>query len=121
MPVITNQRGPSGYITLRATGSDGILRVDAGGSVQGANATATEVVSNMRIVHAMWSVSGTNTWSVNRGSNTVLVLAGSGSHDYSGEGFRLESDVTQTSSNVKVILSGGTGTLLLKLHKESGE
>jgi hypothetical protein len=121
MPVITNQTKPSGYITLRATGNDGILRVDAGGSVQGANVTASEVVSEMTIVSAMWSTAAAGSWTINRGSNTVLVLAGSGWHDYQGEGFRLEVDAAQKSSNVDVTLAGGTGTLLLKLHKKSGE
>ena len=121
MPITVNQKRPSGYVVLRATGNDGLLRVDAGGSVSGANATASETVSKMSIVTAMWSISGTNTFTVNRGSNTVAVFGGSGSHDYQGEGLRLEEDDAQLSSNVDITLSGGSGTLLLKLHKVSGE
>jgi hypothetical protein len=114
MPITTNQRKPNGYITFRTNSSDGLL-------LSSANSSANETVSSMGIVHAMWSVSGTNTWSIARGSNTVLVLAGSGSHDYQGEGIRLETDDAQLSSNVTATLSGGTGTLILKLHKQSGQ
>lgn len=120
MTVTTNQRGPSGYLTFKATASDG-LRLTANSSFAGANVNSSEVVQEMFIVGAMWSVSGTNTWDIKRGSNTVLVLAGSGTHDYSGEGIRIEADTAQATSNVDATLSGGTGTLILKIHKRSGE
>jgi len=121
MTITVNQKNPSGYVVVRANGADGLLLNTVGGNTNdGANAVG-ETVQSMAIAEVMWSVAGTNSFSVKRGSNTVLTLAGSGYHDYQASGIRIEDGSAQLTSNVDITLSGGTGTLLLKLHKVSGE
>ena len=82
---------------------------------------ANETVNELAVTNILWSVSGTNTWQINRGSNTIATLAGSGVWDLQGEGVRLEADAAQLTSNVDIALSGGSGTLVLKMHKKSGQ
>ena len=110
MPITTNQNKPGGYVVLRATANDTINLATA--------AAAGESVNSMSISQIVWSVDGTNRWTVTRGTDVVAVLAGSGGHDY--QGIRLETDA-QLTANCNVALSGGNGYIVVQLHKVSGE
>jgi len=119
MAITVNQKNPSGYVVLRTTATD-FLKLNSSGAVQGANSIGETVIS-MSISEIMWSANGNNTWTINRGSNTVAVLSGSGWHDYQSSGIKLEDSTAQATSNVVVTLSGGGGFIAVKLHKVSGE
>lgn len=112
MAITVKQNKNGGYSILRATTDDTINLVTAAGS--------GETVNSMTIAEIMWSANGTNTWTVSRGSDTVAVLAGSGHHDYQASGMRLET-TAQITANCNVVLSGGTGYIVVKVHKVSGE
>lgn len=117
MPITTRQRKPNGYVILVSnTAGDGVT---LNGTTNGANATADEVVQEMRIAEVMWSIDG-GSWDIRRGSNTILQLSGSGHHDYQAHGIRIEEDEAQLTSNVNVN-TAGVGSIILKLHKVSGE
>jgi|13_taG_2_1085334.scaffolds.fasta_scaffold30847_2 adenosylcobinamide amidohydrolase len=113
MPITVNQKKASGYVVLRATGTETVNLVTV--------ATAGETVNSMAISEILWSVDAAEKWTVTRGSDTVAVLAGSGQHDYQGSGTRLEETNNQLAANCNVTLSGGTGYIVVKLHKVSGE
>ena len=118
MPITTKSNKPGGYVVFRTTSSDGFKLNHA--TLPSAN-NAGEVVTEMRISEVLWSVKGAQTWTVTRGSNTVLVVSGSGHHDYQGNGIRLEASQGDLIANVHCVLSGGEGTIVLKMHKSSGE
>jgi len=113
MPITTNQNKPGGYVVFRATGTETVNLVTV--------ATAGETVNSMAINEILWSVDASQKWTVTRGSDTVAVLAGSGHHDYQSSGMRLEETNNQMAANCNVTLSGGTGYIVVKLHKVSGE
>lgn len=113
MAITVKQNKNGGYAVLRATANDTINITTAAGS--------GETVQSMGISEIMWSVAGTDTWTVTRGSDTVAVLAGSGHHDYQASGMRLEASAGQLTANCNVALSGGSGYIVVKLHKVSGE
>jgi hypothetical protein len=117
--------GPVGgakYVTVQSdqNGSIALNRADAGAHL-GAN-NAGETVSKMYISQVIWGASATNTWTVSRGANTVLVLTGSGSLDLQSDGIRLENQIagSDASQNCVFTLSGGTGSIAIKLAKSSG-
>ena len=118
MPITTKSNKPGGYVVLRATDSDGFKLNHA--TLPSAN-NAGETVSEMRISEVMWSVASGNRWTVKRGANTMLELGGNGHHDYQGNGIRLEVSKGDLTANVNCTLTGGTGTIILKMHKSSGE
>lgn len=118
MPITSKHRKPGGYVTLVANSTgDGVT---LNGATQGANATADEVVQEMRISAVWWSIDSAAAWAVRRGSNNVLNLAGSGHHDYQEGGVQVEVDEAQLTSNLNIETSG-TGNIIIKLHKVSGE
>ena len=119
MPITVNHKKPAGYVVFRTT-STGSLKLNTVGASVGANAI-NELVNSMSISEIFWSVDASNRWTIARGSNTVAELSGTGWHDYQASGIRLEQDAAQLTSNVVATLSGGTCTLVLKLHKVSGE
>ena len=114
--------GPVGgakYVTVHSdrTGSIALNRLDASPHL-GAN-NIGETVSAMYISQVVWGASATNTWTVSRGANAVLVLTGSGSIDLQSDGIRVETG-GDNISNCVFTLSGGTGTIAVKLAKSSG-
>ena len=123
MPITVNQKKPGGYLTFKCTGTESIKLNTAAGK-QGAN-TPGELVRSMRILQAMWSVSGNAYFTVARGSNTVAIFtAGQSEHDY--QTMQLEADAAQLTSNLQVTLAttgggGDVGMLVLRIHKVSGE
>ena len=120
MPIVTKSHKPGGYVVFRTTSTDGFDMNFAGGGVPAAN-NPGETVTEMRISEVLWSVKGAQTWTVTRGGNTVLVLSGSGHHDYQRNGIRLEASHGDLIANVHCVLSSGDGTIILKMHKSSGE
>ena len=118
MPITTKSNKPGGYVVLRATEDDGLKLNHA--TLPAAN-SAGETVTEMRISEVMWSVASGNRWTVTRGANTILVLGGSGHHDYQSNGIRLEASQGDLIANVHCALSGGHGTIIVKMHKASGE
>lgn len=112
MPITVKQNKNGGYSILRASANDTINLVTAAGS--------GETVNSMTIAEIMWSINGTNTWTVTRGGDTVAVLSGSGQHDYQASGMRLET-TGQITANCNVAISGGDGYIVVKVHKVSGE
>ena len=117
MAITVKQNKPGGIVVVRDTAT-GYISLNS--ASVGANAV-NETVEEMYITGIKWSVSGTETWTIARGANTVAILAGSGSHNYDDDQMRLEDSVASFTSNVVYTKSGGTGTILLKLHKVSGE
>lgn len=118
MPITTKSGKPGGYVVLRATGTDGFKLNHA--TLPAAN-SAGETVSEMRISEIMWSVAASQRWTVKRGANTMVELAGNGHHDYQANGIKLEVSQGDLTANLNCTLSGGTGTIIVKMHKASGE
>jgi len=121
MAITVNQNKPGGYLVLNTSATTFLSRPGDEGAAANKVATTDETVQSYTVVGATWSVSGTNTWTIARGANTIAILAGSGSHDYQSSGMKLEDSTAMVTSNTVITLSGGTGTLLLKAHKVSGE
>jgi hypothetical protein len=119
MPITVNHNKNGGYVVLRATATDSIKLNTANGK-QGANA-AGELVRSMSVADIKWSLDSNNTWTIARGSNTIAILHGQGDVSFQEDGMRLELDTAQLTSNVVATLSGGTGFVVIKLHKVSGE
>ena len=118
MPITSNQNKAGGYVVF-STVATGSLNLNTIGVATGAN-TIGEELSEMSISELMWSVNGTNRWTVTRGANTVATLSGSGTHDYQSSAMRLEPYLGDRQANVVFTLSGGTGFVVAKLHKVSG-
>ena len=118
MPIVTKSNKPNGYVVFSTTSTDGFKLNHA--SLASAN-SAGELVTEMTISELMWSANASNRWTVARGANTVAVLFGSGHHDYQSSGMSLEPLLGDRQANVMSTLSGGTGTMVAKLHKKSGE
>lgn len=92
--------------TVTVVGNNSVSGLAANGS--------TEVVSGASINKIAWGVSGTGTWTVKRGANTVLVLTNSNTlnMDEFGAAISLYPDAT-----LVVELSGGTGHIMLDITK----
>ena len=120
MAITVKQNKPGGIVVVRDTAT-GYISLNSASI--GAN-SVNEEVQEMYITGIKWNVSGTNTWTIARGANTVAVLSGSGSHNYDDDQMRLELPLSsggEATANVVYTKSGGTGTILIKLHKVSGE
>jgi hypothetical protein len=107
----------NGYVTVR---SDATGFINLNGGAQNAN-SAGETVVSATIAGIHWSVSGTNRWTIARGANTVAQLAGNGSWNLQSMNTPLESTLGDKEANTVFTLSGGNGTVLIRLHKQSGE
>jgi len=123
MPITTNHRKPAGYLVLRTTVSDWVNL--NGGGARAAN-TAGETVSSMHITQMQWSVApganGAGHWLVKRGANTIAKLSGTGVCNYQEFGLQLEASNGDKIANCAVTLVDTThGSLVIRLHKKSGE
>lgn len=105
-------RSDQATFTVRPNG------VTSGDSV-GAN-SALEVVDSMNIAAITWQVSTGQTWSVARGADTMMIVDGYGHLDFAEDQMRVET-AAQETANCVVTKSGGTGVMLIKFHKRSGE
>ena len=102
--VITKLKHGTAIVTANATD----------GAVTLAEITGTsETVTTANIVEIFWTVSGTNTWLIDRGGTALAQYAGSGNHDYSASGLSL---ATGNTSDMGLTLSGGTGFIVVVVH-----
>ena len=76
---------------------------------------AGETVTTANIVEIFWTVNGTNTWLVDRGGTTIGQFSGSGHWNLNATGISLS---TGSTSDIGLTLSGGTGYIVLKVHKQ---
>lgn len=106
----------TGTVVVRdvATGS-----IDLNGA-PGANAVG-ETVTSMTISEVAWSVSGSNTWTLARGANNVLVLAGSGQMKFDDSQLKLEQNNLEEIDDISWTLSAGTGSIVIRVRKKSGD
>lgn len=106
MPISYNQSG--GRVLIRATGAESYI-VAGNNAVSNIAANAIEFVNTAYISKVYWS----GTWTVARGSNTVLNLTGNGNWDLAGQQMSIQD---YNSANVVIT---GSGTILLQLTKDS--
>jgi len=105
-----------GYIVAKFNAS-GFLKLNHSNPLIGAN-SAGEIVQEMNIVSAEWSVGNNAYWQVQRGANTVLLLT-DGQHCFDlSDGRRVDGLGGEPVANVVITKQGsGPGTLILKIHK----
>ena len=115
--ITQNQTKFNGYLTVR---SDATGYVNLNGGTNPGN-SAGETVTTATIAGIYWSVTGTNRWTVSRGANVVAQLAGSGGWNLQTMSTPLESTLGDKQANTVFALSGGNGTVLIHMHKQSGE
>ena len=101
--VITKTKGKT-VVTANAT--DGAVTI-AEMQTSGLTITIAD------IVEVFWTVSGTDTWLIDRGGTALAQYAGSGNHDYSASGLSL---ATGNTSDMGLTLSGGTGFIVVVVH-----
>ena len=101
--VITKTKGKT-VVTANAT--DGAVTI-AEMQTSGITITIAD------IVEVFWTVSGTDTWLIDRGGTALAQYAGSGNHDYSASGLSL---ATGNTSDMGLTLSGGTGFIVVIVH-----
>ena len=97
--------------------SDATGYLNLNGGTYPAN-SAGETLTDLTVREIFWSVSAGETWTVARGGNTIAVFSGSGNHDYQGSGFAVSAG-GDDQANVVFTKSGGTGTIMIKLGKQS--
>ncbi len=103
--VLSNKDGTS---IVSATTSDGAITL--------AEMTKSgETVSSAEVVEIFWTVNGTNTWLVDRGGTALGQFSGSGHWNLNATGISL---ATGSTSDIGLTLSGGTGYIILKVHKQ---
>ena len=105
--VIQNTKGSGSVVT--ATSTDGEI------TLAELKATGDETWTKATITEVFWTVNGTNTWLIDRGGTALAQFSGSGHHDYKGSGAAL---VTGSGSDIGLTLSGGTGFIMLIIHKQ---
>ena len=105
MATVLSNKDATSIVTANATD----------GAVTLAEITGTsETVASADIVDVFWTVNGTNTWTVDRGGTTIGVFSGSGHWDLYSAGITLG---TGNTSDIGLTLSGGTGFIVVNLHK----
>lgn len=112
MAVIKNTLTTS-VVHLIATGTV----VIAGNNSVSNVAYLTQNVASASIKKIMCSSnSATGTWTIARGANTVWIASGNFLYDFQAHGSPLSQDST---ANLVCTLSGGSGSILVELSKES--
>lgn len=111
MGININQKNKRVVLHFTATGSVNV----AGNSTSSDIATGDEVLTGAYIRRIWWGCNAAAaTWTVQRGSNTVVVLNGSGSMDFSEAGSPI---IGSSTSNVVATLAGGAGFIMIDLAK----
>lgn len=107
-------------IVLHYTANSGNVVVQGNSSVSGiafGNSTVFQNVSAASIRKiACSSNSATAAWTVKRNANVVWVASGNFLWDFAGHNMPLNQDAV---ANLVVELSGGSGSILIELSKES--
>jgi hypothetical protein len=114
----------SGILVVRSDASGFLSTSDNAPTDAKAN-TAGETISAMYVAEIAWSCASAATWSIKRGNgvgaNTLWTTNGtSGFLDFQASQMRLETTGAETA-NVSFTLAGGTGNIIIKMHKQSGE
>lgn len=111
MSINVNQGEKRVVLHFTTTGSANI----AGNNSTSDVALSNEVLTGAYIRRVWWGTDAAGaSWTVKRGSNTVLVLNGSGQMDFSESGSAI---VGNNSSNVVCTLAGGNGFIMVDLAK----
>jgi len=109
MGIIT-KGNKGGYLVAKYT-ANGFFNVETSNVVG-------ETVNTMSFTNILWSSNNSGVWNISRGANVVATLSGSGQWDLAEIGMALETG-GENAANVVVTLEGSTGTLIMKLHKQS--
>jgi hypothetical protein len=107
---VAYQNRPGGHVWFSLNAANTITLTSA--SVN----TSIETVSNLAITKVFW----TGSWTISRGSNTVLYLGntGPGFFDFNGQG----TSLSQFSTATVVCANNDTnGTLLIQLAKQTAQ
>lgn len=110
----------TGILVVRSDAT-GFLSTNGVDGVSQAN-TAGETISAMHLAEVTWSTnSASAAWTLKRGADTVFVCHGQNGHiNFQQSQMRLETG-NQAQANVVFELAGGTGNIVIKIHKQSGE
>lgn len=111
MPIVS--KGIKGGYAIARLTSTTTLWTNHANTQLGANNSPDETVDSMTIAQAKWA----GTWVVSRAGNTILDLTGAGNFDFQEDGVTIETSA-EASGNLVATLTG-SGTLVLKLHKQS--
>ena len=106
MAIINNKRGGTATILVTANTNIALADLEAG----------DETVTAAQIRMADYCANGDGVWTVNRGANTILQLAGSANFDFAGTGFG--SIAVDETAAINVTCST-SGTLVLHVSKTS--
>jgi len=118
MPITTKTRGHNGYVTARFTDS-GFIDLHHSDATIGANC-AGETVSSMNIVGYVINTGANCSFTIARGANTVLYLTGQDNMNLQQDNMIIDNLPGEATANLVVTkVGGGTGVVLLKLHKQS--
>jgi hypothetical protein len=100
-------------VVLHFTASGGVNV--AGNSSVSDIALSNEVLSDAYIRRIWWGTdAAAGSWTVKRGSNTVIIVNGSGQMDFSEAGSAITGN---SSANVSVTLTGSNGFIMVDLAK----
>ena len=113
---IVNSGSKGGYATLYFRNG---LPADALWHYPGNLQNGDETVTGFRISSVFWSCDSASTTTpghatISRGSNTLLLLSGTGEHDFQSKGMQIESDPT---ANISCSFSFTTGHVIVKVKK----
>lgn len=106
MAIINNKRGGTATILLTANANIALADLEVG----------DETVTAAQIRMADYCANGGGVWTVKRGANTILELAGSANFDLAGSGFGSISVDETAAINCTCTTSG---TLILHISKTS--
>lgn len=115
MTTIANRLGSSAVLHFT---SNSTIVVAGNTSVSNVAASNNEIVVGGSVITALWGTAESAAyWTIKRGANTVAVLSGTGSMDFSTFATPLNMDPT---ANVVVALNSALpGFLIIKIHKNS--
>lgn len=115
---VVNKQVRGGYVITKFHGS-GTIYLNSANPVLGAN-SAGESVEALNLLSADWSIGNNIHVTVQRGSNTILILtAGQGIMDLA-DGRIIDGQGGNPQANVVVTKVGsGPMTLIMKFHKRS--
>ena len=119
---INTNKGSRGSGTIVVVSDvTGFLSTSANANTTNQAQATGETISSWSVADIVWSGGATTTsWTLSRGSDTVFVAYGQNGHiDFTENQIRLETP-TQATANLVFTLSG-TGNIVIKMHKQSGE
>ena len=119
---VNQSKGSRGVSSLvvHANGT-GFISFTGNAPVNYAANTAGETVSSLYIAEMYWNTSNANyLWTIRRGSTVVFTCYGQNGYiNFADNGLRLETP-TEAQANL-VFTESGYGSIIIKMHKNSGE